>query len=135
MHFKRVATVLQLHLISLTTTGKVLRRSISTETKYYCKLQLSTSLLCKIKISEKKPKQMSKVLVPAHFTHSPLPTHYARPISEPSIVYRNIGTEGALKRPMTYDNDPSIHPIPSHPQSIFNRLDRPRIDLSRPPMN
>ena len=121
MHFKRVATVLQLHLISLTTTGKVLRRSISTETKYFCNLQLS----------EKKRKQMSKVLVPAHFTHSPLPTPYARPISQPSIVYRIISTEGALRRPFI-----TIHPsIPSHPQSLFNHLDRPWIDLSRPPMN
>ena len=90
MHFKRVATVLQLHLISLTTTGKVLRRSISTETKYFCNLQLS----------EKKRKQMSKVLVPAHFTHSPLPTPYARPISQPSIAHRIISTEGALRRPL-----------------------------------
>ena len=46
-----------------------------------------------------------------------------------------ISTEGALRRPRTCDN----YPIPSHatihPQSLFNHLNRPRIDLSRPPMN
>ena len=46
-----------------------------------------------------------------------------------------IGTEVALRIPMTYDNHP-IHPsIPSvHPQSLFNHLNKPWIDLSRPPM-
>ena len=44
-----------------------------------------------------------------------------------------ISTESALRLPTTYDN----HPIPSHPtvQHIaLNHLNRPKIDLSRPPM-
>ena len=42
-----------------------------------------------------------------------------------------ISTEVVLRRPMTYDNHPipSIHPIP---QSLFNNLNRPWIDLSWP---
>ena len=48
-----------------------------------------------------------------------------------------INTDGALRPPTTYDNHP-IHPtlpIPSvHPQSLFNHLNKPWIDLSRPPM-
>ena len=45
-----------------------------------------------------------------------------------------ISTEGAPRRPMTYDNHPTqpIHPIP---QSLFSHLNRPQIDLSRPPIN
>ena len=46
-----------------------------------------------------------------------------------------ISTESALRLPTAYDNHP-IHPsIPSvHPQSLFNHLNRPWIDLPRPPM-
>ena len=44
-----------------------------------------------------------------------------------------ISTEGALRIPtcMTYDD----YPIPSHPQSLFNHLNRPQIDIIRPPIN
>ena len=38
-----------------------------------------------------------------------------------------ISTEGALRLPTTYDNQ-------SHPQSLFNHLNRPWIDLSQPPI-
>ena len=37
-----------------------------------------------------------------------------------------ISTEGALRRPMTYDN----HPIPSVRNIALNELTRPEIDLS-----
>ena len=43
--------------------------------------------------------------------------------------------EGALRILITYDNHPNpIHPILSNPQSLFNHLNRPWIDLSRPPI-
>ena len=51
-------------------------------------------------------------------------------------LWRFISTKGALRLPTTYNN----HPIPSypthptHPQSLLNHLNRPWIDLSRPPM-
>ena len=56
-----------------------------------------------------------------------------------------ISTEGAFTLPKTNDNHPNpIHPIPSHPipshpipsnpQSFFNHLNRPWIDLSQPSM-
>ena len=46
-----------------------------------------------------------------------------------------VGVDYFLFRiPINYDNHPipSIHPIP---QSLFDHLNMPRIDLSRPPMN
>ena len=47
-----------------------------------------------------------------------------------------FGTEGALSRPMTYDNHTiRSHPNhPSHPTLALNELNRPYIDLSRPSM-
>ena len=46
-----------------------------------------------------------------------------------------ISTEGALTLPTAYDNHPSqSHPTYPIPQSLFNHLNRPWIDLSRPPM-
>ena len=41
-----------------------------------------------------------------------------------------IRTEGALRKSMTYDNHPSIHP-----HVALNELNRPWIDLSQPSMS
>ena len=47
-----------------------------------------------------------------------------------------INTVGPLRLPTTYDYHPYHPSIPSHPipQSLFDYLNRPWIDLSRPPM-
>ena len=42
-----------------------------------------------------------------------------------------ISTKGALRLPTTYDNHPSIHPIR---HIALNELNRPKIDVIRPPM-
>ena len=42
--------------------------------------------------------------------------------------YHFISTEGALRRPLTYDNHPSIHPIPS-PLFALHRPERHKMTL------
>ena len=65
----------------------------------------------------------SVTVIPALFRHFPCS-------SESSSL---ISADGALRRPMTYDNHPSIHPsYSSHkPTKPPNHLKRPQIDPSR----
>ena len=65
------------------------------------------------------------------FTLDCFQQHYLQ--RNPSFPFRIISTEGALRLPTTSDNHP-ILPIPFVQHIALNQLNRPKIDLSRPPM-
>ena len=62
-----------------------------------------------------------------HWALYPLTLHQLA-LKERLLKSESLSTEGAVRRPMTYDNHPIRH-------IALNKLKRPKIDLSRPSMN
>ena len=55
-------------------------------------------------------------------------------MADQNSIQTIISIEGAHRLPTTYDKYPSQSHLSIHPQNLFNQLNRPWIDMSRPPM-